>query len=81
MHSCTNAYACTHTRFNLFKNYNIMTPKYAAFATEILTCIDQDNDNLKDVIFSNEVTIHTCTRLIGIMYEFGNQSTYSTCCD
>ena len=38
-------------------------PQRAAFATEILNRIDEDNDYLKHIVFSDEATFHTCGKV------------------
>ena len=38
-------------------------PRRAAFAEEILQCIDDDNDYLNSVVFSNEATFHVSGKL------------------
>ena len=38
-------------------------PQREAFATEILSRIDEDNDYLKHVVFSDEATFHTCGKV------------------
>ena len=52
-------------------------PQREAFATEILSRIDEDNDYLKHVVFflMKLPFIHVA-RLIGITYAFGDQNTH-----